>query len=361
MAGTTEGLEPGGKPRSARKTPAKSGKPPGKPARPSSGTQVRDGGNGRKLLASAADPRQLRMAGIDSPLAGDIQNGKQIMMFSFFAQTLCKKDPITELPTYDDGQTRIEVRGTKIGIATTDDAEILLFCLGLAGDKLARGEKVGQEFSFTLRDYCEFTGLKQGGSVSRKIGDALERLKETNIQTNIEAGGKIFVEGFSWIEKYWYDRGSDKVIDGRKRKGRINSITVRVCDFLWRAIVIDRNLLSYNRDFLALSPIKRRLYEIARVHCNDRPAFRIGLESLRDRVGTAQELKNFKDELAKMLESEGSPLLGYRFRIDTGQPQSKRPRLNKVAVEFWREDHDIAGFGDIPLIDETYLADLRVA
>jgi hypothetical protein len=238
---------------------------------------------------------------------------------------------------------------------------MLLFFLGLAGDKLARGEKVGQEFTFTLKDYCEATGLKQGGSVSRKIGEALERLKETNIKTNIEAGGKTYVEGFSWIEKYWYDKGPDKLEAGRKRNGRVNSISVRFCDFLWRAIVIDHSLLSYNREFFGLSPIKRRLYEIARVHLNDRPAFRIGLESLRDRVGTAQELKNFKDELAKMLVGEEAPLPGYRFRIDTCQPSSKRPRLGKVVVEFWRHSCDIDALAEVPMMDQAYLSDMRQA
>jgi hypothetical protein len=327
------------------------------------GTPVRGAAAKNAAGPERSGPHQLTIPALDSPLLGDIQNGRQIMMHSYFAHTCSKTNSTTELPTYDDGKIRIEVRGTKIGVATIDDAEILLYCLSLAGDKLSRGERVGQEFTFTLKDFCHVSGLSQSGSVSKRLGEALERLKETNIKTNIEAGGKVYVEGFSWVEKYWYDKGTDQLVKGKKRSGKINSITVRFCDFLWRAITIDRNLLSYSREFFTLSPLKRRLYEIARVHCNDRPAFRIGLESLRDRVGTAQELKKFKDDLVKILdESDGSPLPGYTFRIDTGQAESKRPRLSKTAVEFWSVGHEISkSLGDIPMIDSAYLLDLRPA
>jgi len=309
------------------------------------------------------DSRQLTLPTHDSPLIGDVRNGRQMMMHCYFAHKLIKRNPITELPTYDDGQIRIEVRSTKIGVATIDDAEILLYCLGLAADKFDRGEKVTQEFTFTLKDFSDVAGLSQSGSVSKRLGEALDRLKETNIKTNIESGRKVFVEGFSWIENFWYDRGPDQMVKGKKREGRINSITVRFCDFLWRAVVIDRNLLSYNRKFFCLSPLKRRLYELARIHCGERPAFRIGLESLRDRVGTAQELRFFKSDLEAMLDEDPeNPLLGYTFKIDPGVPPGKRPSLAKVVVEFRDVLRGPIGAGsDMPLIDQTYLTDLRPA
>jgi hypothetical protein len=359
------------RPRSAIKAPVKPAAKPAvksssKPAAREDGivspaaSRTRGGSTGRNAGTSGHDHRQLTLPVINSPLIGDIQNGRQIMMHSYFAHGASKRNPVTELPTFDDGKIRIEVRSTKVGVATIDDAEMLLFCMGLANDRLARGEDVGQEFTFTLKDFCDVSGLSQSGSVSKRLGDALERLKETNVKTNIEAGKKVYVEGFSWIEKYWFDRGADETVKGKKRSGKINSVTVRFCDFLWRAIVIDRNLLSYSREFFTLSPLKRRLYEIARVHCHARPAFGIGLESLRDRIGTAQELKKFKDELVRMLgDPSDSPIPGFRFRIDTGQAGSKRPRLAKAVVQFWVADREITGITDIPRIDATYLTDLR--
>jgi plasmid replication initiation protein len=319
---------------------------------------VRRGGVAEPLSESL----QLALPVIDSPLAGDVRNGRQMMMHCYFAHQLIKRNPITELPTYDDGKIRIEVRGTKIGVATIDDAEILLYVLSLAAAKFDRGEPVTSQFTFTLKDYADVAGLVQSGSVSKTLGEALDRLKETTVKTNMESGGKVYVEGFSWIEKFWYDRGKDGTVNGKKRKGRINSITVRFCDFLWRAVVIDRNLLSYNRSFFDLSPLKRRLYELARVHCNDRPAFRISLTSLRDRVGTANELRYFKSDLEAILaEDPKSPLLGYTFTIDNGVPPGRKPSLAKVVVEFRDASYRAEDIGYAPLIDATYLEDLRTA
>ena len=51
---------------------------------------------------------------IDSPLIGKIKNDRTMMVWNFFALT---KERVTELPVYDDGRIRIEVTGTKFGVA----------------------------------------------------------------------------------------------------------------------------------------------------------------------------------------------------------------------------------------------------
>ncbi|GEO41982.1 hypothetical protein SAE02_61300 [Skermanella aerolata] len=300
---------------------------------------------------------------LDRPLTGDVHNGRPLMLHCYFAHKTNKSNPITELPTYDDGKIRIEVRSTKSGCATVDDAEILLYCMSIAAEKLARGEPVKQDFTFTLKDFTRVAGLSQSGSVSKRLGEALERLKETNVKTNVESGRKIYVEGFSWVENYSFDKGKEMMVKGRKRAGKINSVTVRFCDFLWRTVVIDKNLLSYNRDFFELSPLKRRLYELARLHCDNRPAFRISLEALRDRVGTVQELRFFKSDLEAILnENRQNPLLGYTFVIDLGDRRGKKAVLANVVVEFRDASYPATGIeGDVPLIDETYLHDMKAS
>jgi hypothetical protein len=61
---------------------------------------------------------------LDSPLLGKIKNDRTIMVFSFFS---LMREKVTELPVYDDGRIRIEVTGTKHGVANIWDKELLIY------------------------------------------------------------------------------------------------------------------------------------------------------------------------------------------------------------------------------------------
>ncbi|MGI9449842.1 MAG: replication initiator protein A [Geminicoccaceae bacterium] len=56
------------------------------------------------------------------------------------------------------------------------------------------------------------------------------------------------------------------------------AITIRLCDWLYRAIKKDTRILTYDQRYFSLSPVARRLYELARSHCGYQELFVIGLE-----------------------------------------------------------------------------------
>jgi Replication initiator protein A len=325
---------------------------------------VREKTGTRKILAPVRI--QPRLPGVDSPLTGDVRNAVEIMMWNFFAHQWCEEDPITELAPYDDGRIRIEVRGTSKGVATVLDAETIIYITSLIGEKLERGEPVSRNFTFSLQDFCRISGLTSSGSLSDRLEAGLERLQGTQIKTNMVVGGKAETEFFSWISSGKCVRWEDRIVDGEKVKGRVKYVRVEISEWLWRALCIDRNFLTYNQEFFKLSPIKRRLYELARVHCAGRPAFLIGLESLRNRVGSSQELKLFKSYLEKMAAGKkGAPLPGYGFQVNPGVPAGKRVPLSSTVILFWdmsAEPGDLSDtiHQDAPLIDATYLSDLSV-
>ena len=60
----------------------------------------------------------------DSPLIGTAKNEKTLMAFNFFSLT---REHQTELPRYDDGKYTIEVEGTKHGVASIWDKEVLIY------------------------------------------------------------------------------------------------------------------------------------------------------------------------------------------------------------------------------------------
>ncbi|HYE51628.1 MAG TPA: replication initiator protein A, partial [Azospirillaceae bacterium] len=236
---------------------------------------------------------QALLPGLDSPLIGSVKNERAIMVYPFF--NLSAVDKKTELPVYDDGRVRIEVKGTKSGVATIYDAEFVIYVASLMVDKMNRGLPVTQSFSFSGHDFFRVTGVSVGGKNYERFEGALDRLQGTQIKTNIETGGEGTDEWFSWCK-------TAKVEYRKNAKGEkiIKRITVELCDWLYRAILKDNRMLTYDPVYFKLPPLEKRLYEMARAHCGNQAGFKIGLEKLRMRVGSDLALKDFKSRLVKI-------------------------------------------------------------
>src|SRR4051812_34424735 len=107
---------------------------------------------------------------VDSPLIGKVKTDRRLMVWNFFSLT---RDRVTELPVYDDGQVRIEVTGSKHGIATIWDKEILIYLASLVQDKINRGEQVSPTLTFTAHDVCRVIGVKVAGTAYDRIEQGL--------------------------------------------------------------------------------------------------------------------------------------------------------------------------------------------
>src|SRR5215472_13228107 len=145
---------------------------------------------------------QQSLPGLGSPLTGDVSNDRNTMLHSFFALEAKRVDPIE----YKANGVEIIVQGTKSGLATINDKEILVYICSIASQKLARGEHVTQKFRFTAHDFFSVTGKTPGGSKTpggrtyRYFAAALERLQGTQIKTNIITGGRRERTWFSWLK-----------------------------------------------------------------------------------------------------------------------------------------------------------------
>jgi plasmid replication initiation protein len=300
-------------------------------------------------VQKSSSSRQLSF--LDSPLVGRVKNDRTVMVFNFFALT---KDRVTELPVYDDGETRIEVRGTTSGVATIWDKELLIYLASLVQEKVNRGEPVSARMHFTAHDFFRICEKQVGGSAYEGLEEMLLRLQGTQVKTNIETGGEGEDGAFNWITDYriHYTRAKN----GEKR---LKSITVAICDWLFRAIVKDQRMLTYDHGYFKLAPLERRLYEIARAHCGRQGCFRMGIEKLQRRVGSEMRLNLFK---CRLLEVAGRPdsLLGYRLMVvDPQAPKAaaapKRVPLKRLQVYFYRTDtpgHLLTPFALSPLVEE---------
>ena len=274
---------------------------------------------------------------LNSPLVGKVKGERASMAYPFFA--LSKGRRMTPL-LYQDSNVSIEIRPSSTGLATIYDKEILLYVASLMVEKMNEGGEPGQEFTFTAHDFLRVTGSNRSARSYERISQALERLQGTQVRTNIEAGGEGEDGFFSWVSEakvQYYRTGNDKK--------RLKAITIRLCDWLYRAIKKDTRILTYDQRYFSLSPVARRLYELARSHCGYQERFVIGLEKLRKKVGSEDTLAKFKHQLSKVAEEDQLPEYSIELAFDPKQPglidggQTKAPRRarknSQVLVVFY--------------------------
>lgn len=289
----------------AAKPPAKSAAakaPAPKTASPKAPTRRREG--------SQRDLFQL-----DSPLTGEIRGERSLMAFPFFA--LAKSAWMKPL-AYHHGPVSIEVRPSANGVATIYDKEIVLYIASLMAAKLEAGESVEQDFVFTAHDLFSVTGSNHSARSYQRLSEALERLQGTQIKTNIEAGGEGEEGFFSWLSEARLHYSKTRT--GEKR---LKAVKVRLCDWLYRAILRDRQVLDYAATYFQLGPIERRIYEVARATSPDSADGRleVDLATFRLQIGYQNPLANFRAALKQIAGTDIIP--DYDLALVEGEPPAQ--------------------------------------
>ncbi|MCH4894966.1 RepB family plasmid replication initiator protein [Sphingomonas sp. SFZ2018-12] len=265
---------------------------------------------------------------LDSPLLADVRGERSLMAFPFFALS---KGKWTKPLSYENGSVSIEIVPTSKGAATIYDKEIVLYIASLMIARLEAGGEVSQEFHFTAHDLFCVTGNNPSARSYTRLSQALERLQGTQIKTNIEAGGEGEEGYFSWLSeaKLYYSRTKE---DGGETR-RLKAIRVRLCDWLYRAILRDRQILDYASGYFQLGPVERRLYEIARSSCTDGPV-EIELDELRRQLGYQNSLPHFRHVLKGIVEADAIP--DFRLGLigpEPATPGGRVPSYNRVRIE----------------------------
>jgi plasmid replication initiation protein len=262
-------------------------------------------------------PNQGDLFVLDSPLLTEIRGEHSLMAYPFFAlsKTAWKRSLIYKTETVS-----IEIGPGPRGVATIYDKEVLLYIASLLVSKLDAGEAVAQDFYFTAHDLFRVTGVNGSARSYSRLSDALERLQGTQIKTNIEAGGEGQSGFFSWLSEaqlhYTKNKGGEK---------RLKGVKVRLCDWLYRAILRDRRVLEYSPSYFQLGPVERRLYEVARSTCTT-GAVQVGLDELRLQLGYQNSLKHFRHVMKGIAEENAIP--DYHIVMGAG-PSAEAPTTRR--------------------------------
>ena len=207
--------------------------------------------------------------------------------------------PDRRILSYRHNDTEITVTPSVKGRATIFDADILIFCISQLMAALNAGRPTSRQLTLTAHDLLLATGRETSGDSYRRLRQAFERLAGTRITTNIVTGDTEVTSGFGLIEAWEIVR--------KTRAGRMVSVSVTLSDWLYQA-VLARSVLTLNRDYFSLRrPLERRLYELCRKHCGRQPSWRVSVEVLCKKSGSASPRRVFRAMVREIIREDRLP------------------------------------------------------
>ena len=227
--------------------------------------------------------------------------------------------PDMRIRRFERGENWIEVNPSRHGLATVHDRDVLIYCISQCMAALNEGRQVHRKMHFKAYDLLVATNRQTSGRGYELLKDAMRRLQGTQIETNLRQGAKEYFKVFSLIDSAEIVRET--------RDGRMLDVEIELSEWVFDAIE-NQNVLTLNRQYFMLrKPLERRLYEIARKHCNDQPQWKCGLDLLRQKCGSSSTLKEFRRLLGKIIEDdeEHDHLPDYSYTIE-GNNAVVRPK-----------------------------------
>lgn len=187
---------------------------------------------------------------------------------------------------YEHGSVFIEIAPSAQGLATVHDRDILIYCISQLMATFNNGQPISSVLRFKAYDLLRATNRVTSGEGYAGLKAALERLRGTQITTNIITGGEEVFEVFGLIERA-------KVVR-ETREGRMQEVEIKLSDWVFNAIQ-HQEVLTLHRDYFRLrKPLERRMYELARKHCGKKDEWKISLERLQHKCGSSSSLKEFR-------------------------------------------------------------------
>jgi plasmid replication initiation protein len=216
--------------------------------------------------------------------------------------------PDRRILNYVHNGTEITVVPSMRGLATIHDKDILIFCISQLMAGLNAGREVSRTLTLKAHDLLVATNRETSGDAYARLKLAFERLAGTRVTTNIVTGEKEVTSGFGLIESWEIVR--------RAKGGRMMSVSVTLSEWLYRA-VLSKSVLTLSRDYFRLrKPLERRIYELARKHCGRQRSWRVSVEVLLKKSGSASPRRVFRAMLREMIAADHLP--DYRVVEEEG-------------------------------------------
>jgi len=255
---------------------------------------------------------------------------------------------------YQHNEAAIEIIPSVRGLATIHDKDILIFCISQLMAALNAGRPIGQTLQLKAHDLLVATNRETSGDGYRRLRDAFDRLAGTRIVTTIPTGEIEVTSGFGLIESWQIVRHT--------RAGRMISVSVKLSDWLFRAVK-SHAVLTLSRDYFRLrKPLERRVYEIVRKHCGRQREWHIGLATLLKKSGSASPLRVFRKMIRDMIKADHLP--DYEITEEPGDlirfvrraPLIEPGELPVLAADTIATARELAPDSDIYALEATWRA-----
>lgn len=204
-----------------------------------------------------------------------------------------------------DCRKKVTVIPSVLGRATIFDKDIIIYVISSLMKRKNIGLPLSKTVRFKLYDYLKFKGYAAASrSDYLRFEKALKRLKGTSIETNIKTDNIEIVGLFSLVEKALMI----------KVDGKLECVEITLSDWIFNSVDC-KDVATINADYLKLhKSLEKRLYEIARKHCNNKADWKIGIENLLKKTGSRASLKEFNRMIREIIESDQLP--DYRIKVD---------------------------------------------
>jgi plasmid replication initiation protein len=207
--------------------------------------------------------------------------------------------PDRRILSYAHNGTEITVVPSVKGLATLHDKDILIYCISQLMAALNAGREISRRLTLKAHDLLVATNRETSGDGYKRLREAFERLAGTRITTNMETGGQEVTTGFGLIESWQIVRAS--------KGGRMASVSVVLSEWLFRAVE-SKSVLTLSTDYFRLrKPLERRIYELARKHCGRQKSWRVSVEVLLKKSGSASPRRVFRKMIRDMIAADHLP------------------------------------------------------
>lgn len=201
---------------------------------------------------------------------------------------------------YSHGNKSVKVIPSHIGLPTIFDKDVLLYCASQVMERLNKGVIPPKTIKLSTHDFLVATNRNICGDAYKRLENSLVRLRSCTVETTIRTGKTKQVKGFGLIESYGFLKN-----DHDKR--RVIGLEITLSDWFYNSLIA-KEVLTINRDYFRLrKSTERRVYEIARKHCGNKPAWKISLEKLYQKSGALSEIKHFRAAIRKIAEHNHLP------------------------------------------------------
>ena len=216
--------------------------------------------------------------------------------FPLFSLKLDKK--ISEYKFTNKNGTTITINSTKFGRATMQDADLWLYCITKMMQLIYEEKTLTRRIVFTGYDYLKKTNRKPTGTNYQQIIESLQRLSSTRLETNKTIETWEVGAGLGLIDSYGYVKD--------KKTGKIIRVEVVLPEWLYTEVVSKR-IATINPKYLELKPFEKRLYQLAKIHCYGSQNTEFALDYFAKKVGSSNNLRDFKFRINKLCESQPLP------------------------------------------------------